>query len=88
MAWGMSPQEAASISIVGGADGPMVLFTSLKLAPTLLVPIAVVAYMYLALCYVGYPYIIKWLIPKNIQGTQWMSPLFHKFTRRKKSLLP
>ncbi len=69
MAWGMSPQQAASISIVGGADGPMVLFTSLKLAPELFVPIAVVAYMYLALCYVGYPYIIKWLIPKKIQGT-------------------
>ncbi len=69
MAWGMSPQQAASISIVGGADGPMVLFTSLKLAPELLVPIAVVAYMYLALCYVGYPYIIQWLIPKKIQGT-------------------
>jgi len=69
MAWGMTPQQAASISIVGGADGPMVLFTSLKLAPELLVPIAVVAYMYLALCYVGYPYIIKWLIPKKIQGT-------------------
>jgi sodium ion-translocating decarboxylase beta subunit len=69
MAWGMTPQQAASISIVGGADGPMVLFTSLKLAPELLVPIAVVAYMYLALCYVGYPYIIKWLVPKRIQGT-------------------
>lgn len=69
MAWGLSPGEAASISIVGGADGPMVLFTSLKLAPELFVPIAVVAYMYLALCYVGYPYIIKILIPKKIQGT-------------------
>ncbi len=69
MAWGMTPAQAASISIVGGADGPMVLFTSLKLAPELLVPIAVVAYMYLALCYVGYPYIIQWLIPKKIQGT-------------------
>jgi carboxybiotin decarboxylase len=69
MAWGFSPGEAASISIVGGADGPMVLFTSLKLAPNLFVPIAVVAYMYLALCYVGYPYIIKYLIPKKVQGT-------------------
>jgi carboxybiotin decarboxylase len=33
------------------------------------VPIAVVAYMYLALCYVGYPYIIKILIPAKIRGT-------------------
>ncbi len=69
IAWGMSPGQAASISIVGGADGPMVLFTSLTLAKELFVPIAVIAYMYLALAYVGYPYIIKGLVPKKIQGT-------------------
>ena len=68
MAWGMNPGQAASISIVGGADGPMVLFTSLTLAKELFVPIAVIAYMYLALAYVGYPYLIKGLIPKKIQG--------------------
>ena len=69
MAWGFNPGQAASISIVGGADGPMVLFTSLTLAKELFVPIAVIAYMYLALVYVGYPYLIKGLIPKKIQGT-------------------
>ncbi len=69
MAWGMDPGQAASISIVGGADGPMVLFTSLTLAKELFVPIAVIAYVYLALVYVGYPYMIKLLIPKHIQGT-------------------
>jgi sodium ion-translocating decarboxylase beta subunit len=69
MAWGMNPGQAAAISIVGGADGPMVLFTSLTLAKELFVPIAVIAYMYLALAYVGYPYLIKGLIPKRIQGT-------------------
>ncbi len=69
MAWGMNPGQAASISIVGGADGPMVLFTSLTLARDLFVPIAVIAYMYLALAYVGFPYLIKFLIPKHIQGT-------------------
>jgi oxaloacetate decarboxylase beta subunit len=69
MAWGLDPGQAASVSIVGGADGPMVLFTSLTLAKELFVPIAVVAYIYLALCYVGYPYIIKVLIPKKIRGT-------------------
>jgi carboxybiotin decarboxylase len=68
VAWGMTPGEAASISIVGGADGPMVLFTSLTLAKHLFVPIAVIAYMYLALTYVGYPYMIKFLVPKKIQG--------------------
>jgi carboxybiotin decarboxylase len=70
IAWGLSPADAASISIVGGADGPMVLFTSLVLSPKLFVPIAVIAYIYLALVYVAYPYIIKLLIPKKIQGTQ------------------
>ncbi|MDD5703050.1 MAG: sodium ion-translocating decarboxylase subunit beta [Dehalococcoidales bacterium] len=69
MAWGMDPGQAASISIVGGADGPMVLFTSLTLAKELFVPIAVIAYVYLALVYIGYPYMIKLLIPKHIQGT-------------------
>jgi sodium ion-translocating decarboxylase beta subunit len=69
MAWGMNPGQAASISIVGGADGPMVLFTSLTLAKELFVPIAVIAYMYLALTYVGFPYMIKLLVPKRIQGT-------------------
>jgi carboxybiotin decarboxylase len=70
IAMGMNPAQAASISIVGGADGPMVLFTSLTLAKELFVPIAVIAYMYLALCYVGYPYMIKLLIPKRMQGVQ------------------
>lgn len=37
--------------MVGGADGPMVLFTSLALAKHLFVPITVVAYLYLGLTY-------------------------------------
>jgi oxaloacetate decarboxylase beta subunit len=67
MAMGFPPGEAASISIVGGADGPMVLFTSLQLAPHLFVPIAIVAYIYLSLVYAGYPYLIKGLIPKSMR---------------------
>lgn len=46
-AWGYNLKDAASIALVGGADGPMVLFASLKLSPHLFVPITVVAYMYL-----------------------------------------
>jgi sodium ion-translocating decarboxylase beta subunit len=68
MAAGLTPGEAASIAIVGGADGPMVLFTSLSLAKNLFVPITVVAYIYLSLCYAGYPYLIKGLIPKSMRG--------------------
>jgi oxaloacetate decarboxylase beta subunit len=68
IALGLSPGGAAAISVVGGADGPMVLFTSLMLAPDLFVPITIVAYLYLSLCYGGYPYLCKLMIPKDIRG--------------------
>jgi oxaloacetate decarboxylase beta subunit len=68
--FGFTTKEAAAIAMVGGADGPMVLFTSLKLAPELFVPIAVVAYLYLGLTYGGYPYLIKLMVPKSIRGTE------------------
>ena len=67
-AWGFTPGEAASIATVGTADGPMVLYTSLILAPHLFVPITIIAYLYLSLCYGGYPFLIKLLIPKNLRG--------------------
>jgi oxaloacetate decarboxylase beta subunit len=67
--FGYTAKQAAAISVVGGADGPMVLFTSLRLAPELFVPIAVVAYLYLGLAYGGYPYLIKLMVPsKKLQG--------------------
>jgi oxaloacetate decarboxylase beta subunit len=66
--FGFTAKQAAAIAMVGGADGPMVLFTSLKLAPELFVPIAVVAYLYLGLTYGGYPYLIKLMVPKQIRG--------------------
>jgi len=65
---GLTMQEAASVATIGGADGPMVLFTSLILAKHLFVPITVVGYLYLGLTYGGYPYLIKWLIPKELRG--------------------
>lgn len=67
-AMGLEPGAAAAVSIIGGADGPMVLFASLKLAPELFVPISIVAYLYLSLTYGGYPYLIKLLIPKGLRG--------------------
>ncbi|MDR3072419.1 MAG: sodium ion-translocating decarboxylase subunit beta [Clostridiales Family XIII bacterium] len=60
--------QAASIAIVGGADGPMVLFASLMLAPDVFVPITVIAYLYLSLCYGGYPFMCRALIPKELRG--------------------
>ncbi|MFZ7103873.1 MAG: Na+-transporting malonate decarboxylase, carboxybiotin decarboxylase subunit [Peptococcaceae bacterium] len=67
---GLAPNEAASIAVIGGADGPMVLFTSLVLARELFVPISIIAYLYLSLTYAGYPYIIKLLIPKKYRGIE------------------
>lgn len=65
---GFTDGEAAAVSIIGGADGPMVLFTSLTLAKDLFVPITIVAYLYLSLTYGGYPFLIRLLIPKNLRG--------------------
>ncbi len=67
---GFSDGAAAAVSIIGGADGPMVLFASLKLAPEYFVPITIVAYLYLSLTYGGYPYLIKALIPKHLRGIE------------------
>ena len=47
--WGMTPQEAASVGIIGGADGPTALFLTTRLAPHLLPAIALAAYSYMAL---------------------------------------
>ena len=68
IALGLNPGEAASIAMVGGADGPMVLFTSLTLAKHMFVPITVVAYLYLGLTYGGYPYLIRLLVPAKLRG--------------------
>jgi oxaloacetate decarboxylase beta subunit len=68
VAMGLDYKEAASIAMVGGADGPMVLFTSLTLAKHLFVPITVVAYLYLGLTYGGYPYLIRLLVPAKLRG--------------------
>lgn len=72
--FGFSAKEAAAIAMVGGADGPMVLFASLKLAPELFVPISIVAYLYLGLTYGGYPYLIKAMVPKRIRGISMETP--------------
>ena len=58
---GFSSTEAASIGIIGGADGPTSIFTTNKLAPHLLAPIAVAAYSYMALVPVIQPPIMRLL---------------------------
>jgi carboxybiotin decarboxylase len=65
---GLPMADAAATSTIGGADGPMVLFAALILSPELFVPITVVAYLYLGLCYGGYPFLIRMMVPKHIRA--------------------
>ena len=82
---GLSDGAAAAVSIIGGADGPMVLFASLKLAPEYFVPITIVAYLYLSLTYGGYPYLIRLLVPKELRGKVVVTPKpKHNITSKEK----
>lgn len=63
--FGMTPEEAASIGIIGGADGPTAIFTTTRLAPHLLSAIAIAAYSYMALVPVIQPPIIRILTTKK-----------------------
>ena len=65
VALGFTNQEAASIAIIGGADGPTAIYTTGKLAAHLLGPIAVAAYSYMALVPVIQPPIMKALTTKK-----------------------
>ncbi|WP_294360418.1 sodium ion-translocating decarboxylase subunit beta [Propionivibrio sp.] len=84
IALGLTPGEAASAATIGGADGPMVLFTSLVLAKHLFVPITVVGYLYLGLTYGGYPYLAKWLIPEKLRGISMANDRGPTITRSQK----
>ena len=63
--FGFNALEAASIGIIGGADGPTAIYLTSKLAPELLGPIAVAAYSYMALVPIIQPPIIKLLTTKK-----------------------
>lgn len=60
-----SMREAASIAIIGGADGPTSIFVTSRLAPELLGPIAVAAYSYMALVPLIQPPIMRALTSKD-----------------------
>jgi oxaloacetate decarboxylase beta subunit len=63
--FGFSDQEAASIGIIGGADGPTSIFLSAQLAPHLLGPVALAAYSYMALVPIIQPPIMRLLTTKK-----------------------
>jgi oxaloacetate decarboxylase beta subunit len=62
---GFLPKEAASIAIIGGADGPTSIFLTAKLAPHLIGPIAIAAYSYMALIPVIQPPIMRLLTTRE-----------------------
>ena len=81
------PQEAAaSIGIIGGADGPTAIYTTSKLYPNLLGPIAVAAYSYMALVPVIQPPIMKLLTTKK-ERQIIMKPL-RRVSRTEKIIFP
>jgi sodium ion-translocating decarboxylase beta subunit len=65
MALGFMPKEAASIAIIGGADGPTSIFLTAKLAPHLIGPIAIAAYSYMALIPIIQPPIMRLLTTRQ-----------------------
>jgi len=60
-----SPQSAAAIGIIGGADGPTAIFTASRLAPALIGPIAISAYSYMAMVPIIQPPIMKLLTTRE-----------------------
>jgi oxaloacetate decarboxylase beta subunit len=63
--FGFTPQEAASIGIIGGADGPTTIFLSSQLAPHLLGPVALAAYSYMSLVPIIQPPVLRLLTTKK-----------------------
>ncbi|MDR1019341.1 MAG: sodium ion-translocating decarboxylase subunit beta [Synergistaceae bacterium] len=65
IALGFNAQEASSIGIIGGADGPTAIYLTTHLAPHLLAPIAIAAYSYMALIPLIQPPIMRLLTTKK-----------------------
>lgn len=84
--WGMSPQEAASVGIIGGADGPTALFLTSKLAPHLLSAIALAAYSYMALIPIIQPPIVKLLTTQKERRV--VMKVGRKVSQREKIIFP
>lgn len=62
---GFTPQQAGALGIIGGADGPTAIYTSIILAPELLGPIAIAAYSYMALVPVIIPLVVKYTVKEK-----------------------
>ncbi|HEY8390968.1 MAG TPA: sodium ion-translocating decarboxylase subunit beta [Clostridia bacterium] len=74
VALGFSPNQAASIAIIGGADGPTAIYLTIKLAPKLLPAITIAAYSYMALIPIIQPPIMKLLTTKKERAIVMQEP--------------
>ena len=83
---GFNPQEAASIGIIGGADGPTAILTTKTLAPHLLSSISIAAYSYMALVPFIQPPIIRLLTTKKERLIKMEEPI--EVSKTKKILFP
>lgn len=84
--FGFAPNVAASIGIIGGADGPTAIYVTSKLAPEYLGPIAVAAYTYMALVPVIQPPFMKLFTTKEERSIK-MEQLRH-VSKREKIIFP
>lgn len=83
---GFSLMEAGSIAIIGGADGPTAIFTTAKLAPHLIGPIAIAAYSYMALVPVIQPPIMRLLTTRKERLIRMKPP--RSVSRTEKIMFP
>jgi len=86
LALGFAPNEAASIGIIGGADGPTAIFLTAKLAKELIGPIAVAAYSYMALVPVIQPPIMRLLTTRKERLIRMEEP--RQVSKREKLIFP
>ena len=86
LAIGFAPNEAASIGIIGGADGPTAIFLSAKLASHLVGPIAIAAYSYMALVPVIQPPIMRLLTTPEERLIRMKDP--RPVSKREKIIFP
>jgi oxaloacetate decarboxylase beta subunit len=83
---GFTPEEASSIGIIGGADGPTAIFLTAKLAPHLLGAVAIAAYSYMALVPVIQPPIMYLLTTKKERLIRMKPP--RNVSKREKIVFP
>ena len=83
---GFTPQQASSIGIIGGADGPTAIYVTARLAPELLGAVAVAAYSYMALVPIIQPPIMKALT--TVKERQIVMKQLRPVSKKERILFP